>query len=114
MLDRFLSESGDVLYNFTQAKKVLDLFKKLSLGRKHPDQEALSVFNQVTADATDMSKYQDLLSKAVAAITGKSEEKGIESLFHRGGTVITKDSFKGIDDFEVVSYLIVVGENARQ
>jgi hypothetical protein len=58
-----------------------------------------------------MSHYQGLLAKAVAAITGKAEEKGVESLFHRGGTVMTKESFQGIDDFEVIAYLVIVGES---
>ena len=34
----------------------------------------------------------------------------VESLFQRGGTVLSKDSFQGIDDFEVVAYLIVLGD----
>ena len=55
-----------------------------------------------------MSHYQGLLAKAVAAITGKAEEKGVESLFQRGGTVLTNDSFRGIDDFEVVAYLVIL------
>ena len=50
------------------------------------------------------------MAKAVAAITGKAEEKGVESLFQRGGTVLSKDSFRGIDDFEVVAYLIVLAD----
>jgi hypothetical protein len=37
---------------------------------------------------------------------------GVESLFSPGGTVISKDSFKGMDDFEVVSYLILLGKDA--
>lgn len=96
---------------FTQAKKILDLLKKLSLGRSMPDEGAVTRFKAVTRDGTDMSKYQVLLAKAVAAITGKTEEKGVESLFQRGGTVLSKESFQGIDDFEVVSYLIILGEN---
>jgi len=105
----WVSESGEVQLNFTQAKKILDLFKKLSLGRSHPNEDAVARFNAATRDGTDMSKYQVLLARAVAAITGKAEEKGVESLFQRGGTVLSKDSFQGIDDFEVVSYLIILG-----
>jgi len=31
-----------------------------------------------------------------------------------GGTVLSKDSFQGIDDFEVIAYLIIVGEESRR
>jgi len=54
-----------------------------------------------------MSLYRTLLETSVNNIIGKSEEKGVESLFSRGGTVLTKDSFKGVEDFEVISYLII-------
>jgi len=106
----YVSDSGEIRLNFTQTKKTLDLFKKLSLGRSQSNALALEQFNTATRNGADMSQYQALLAKAVTAITGKAEEKGVESLFQRGGTVLTKESFKGIDDFEVMAYLIVLGD----
>lgn len=105
----YVTDSGEVRLNFTHAKKTLDVLKKLALGRPHPDDAAVAQFNAQSRNAVDMSHYQTLLAKAVAAITGKAEEKGVESLFQRGGTVLSKESFQGIDDFEVVSYLIILG-----
>lgn len=104
----YVSDNGEVLLNFTHAKRILDLFKKIAINRSIPDRTAMSLFNGSTHNGTDMSHYRNLLGKAVAAITGKAEEYGVESLFHRGGTVINKDSFKGIDDFEVIAYLIIL------
>ncbi|MEI6336247.1 MAG: hypothetical protein WCS87_16940 [Methylococcaceae bacterium] len=43
-----------------------------------------------------MSHYRHLLEVAINSIIDKSEEKGVESLFSRGGTVLTKDSFKDL------------------
>jgi len=103
-----VSESGEVQLNFTQAKKILDLFKKLSIGHSQPNERVVAQFNAATRHGADMSKYQGLLARAVAAISGKAEEKGVESLFQRGGTVLSKDSFKGIDDFEVIAYLVIL------
>ena len=40
----------------------------------------------------------------------KAEEKGVESLFHCSGTVLSKESFQGISNFEVVSYLIILDD----
>ena len=104
----YVSDNGEVLLNFTHAKRILDLFKKIAINRSIPDRTAVSLFNGYTHNGTNMSHYRNLLGKAVAAITGKAEEYGVESLFHRGGTVINKDSFKGIDDFEVIAYLIIL------
>ena len=105
----WVSETGEDHLNFTQAKKILDLLKKLSIGRSNPNEDAVARFNAATRGGTDMSKYQALLARAVGAITGKAEERGVESLFQPGGTVLSRDSFKGIDDFEVISYLVVLG-----
>ena len=109
----YVANNGEILLNFSHTKKVLDLWKKMSIGRSNPDNEAVQHFNDITRNVTDMSLYQNLLAKAVAAITGKAEEKGVESLFQRGGTAITQESFKGINDFEVVSYLIVLANGTR-
>lgn len=106
----YVSDAGEVRLNFTNAKQILDLLKKVTLGKTAPDDDDCARFSALTRDGADMAHYQGLLARAVAAITGKAEEKGVESLFHRGGTVISKDSFKGIEDFEVVAYLVIVPE----
>ena len=108
----YVSNDGSVLLQFTQTKKILDLLKKMSIHRKSVDDEATTRFSNLTRKGSDMSQYRNLLSKAVQALTGAAEERGVESLFSPGGTVINKNSFKGMDDFEVVSYLILLGEEA--
>jgi len=109
----YVSDEGEVKLNFTSTKRILDVFKKLSLGRSQPDDAAVAVFNTRTKNGSQMSHYQGLLAKAIAAVTGKAEEKGVESLFRRGGTVLAKDSFQGINDFEVVAYLAIVDIDAE-
>lgn len=109
----YVSDSGEIYLNFTHSKKILDILKKSSIGQTNPDPIALAQFNRFTRNARDMSYYQSLLGKAVSAITGKAEEHGVESLFQRGGTVLNKDSFRGIEDFEVVAYLIILGEEVQ-
>jgi len=96
-----------VTYPFTQSKKILDVLKKQGLGNRHPDIRAVERMNAVTGRGKDMSHYRTLLECAVSSIIGKSEEKGVESLFSRGGTLMTKESFQGMEDFEVISYMIV-------
>ncbi|MDR4516158.1 MAG: SNF2-related protein [Nitrosomonas sp.] len=103
----YVTEAGQIKYNFVQAKKILDILKKQGLGWHRPNTKALNSFRDATRDGKDMAQYRHALELAVGSIIGKAEEKGVESLFSRGGTVLTKDSFKGIEDFEVVSYLII-------
>ena len=100
----YVLENGEVCHNFPQAKKILDLLKKLALGKTEPDAAAVSAFNAITKHGADMERYQSLLAKAIAAVTGKADEKGIESQFQPGGTTMGKDTFNGADDSEVIAY----------
>ena len=71
------------------------------------DRAAVEALNAETKNGREMGRYCVALSLAIESIVGKTEEKGVESLFTRGGTALTKDHLKGGDDFEVVSFLIV-------
>jgi len=103
----YVTDDGEVKHTFTQPKRILDILKKQSLGNQLPDAKAIERMSEVTKNGKDMSHYRSLLEIAVSSIVGKSEEKGVESLFSRGGTNLTKDSFQGMEDFEVISYMIV-------
>lgn len=105
-----LGEDGAVLLPFTQAKQVLDRLKKLCVGRDLPDAEAVARFDKATRNGQDMRAVQDLLAKAVASIVGKKEERAVASLFSAGGTHALKGEFAGINDFEVVAFLVVLSE----
>lgn len=105
----YVSDDGEILHSPKQTRKMLDLLRKHGLGRHGPDQQAIAALDRKTDHGRDMSHYRDLLEGAVNAIIGRSEEKGVESLFSRGGTVVAKDTFRGVEDFEVVSFLIVEG-----
>lgn len=103
----YVSDDGEVSFGYTQAKKVLDLLKRHGLGKKHPEAPAVERMDRRTKGGKDMSHYRRLLQRAVSGIIGKSEEKGVESLFNRGGTHVTAESFQGVEDFEVVSYMVI-------
>ena len=46
----------------------------------------------------------------LASVVGKSEERAVASLFSPGGTHAIKGEFAGINDFEVVAFLVVLPE----
>ncbi len=106
----YVSDEAVIELNFTQSKKVLDLMKRQAFTYAEVDQMAAEHVNVTTKNGRDMEHYQHLLAVAVDSIAGKSEEKGVESLFTKGGTVLTATSSQGIEDFSVVSYLILVSD----
>jgi SNF2 family DNA or RNA helicase len=106
----YVAEDGTTLLPYTQAKHVLDRMKKLCLGREEPLQSAIKTFDQRTRNGQDMGVLRKGLSAAVASITGKKEERAVASLFSPGGTHAQKGEFAGVDDFEVVAFLVVLAD----
>ena len=107
----YVTDNAVVELTFTQSKKVLDLLKRQAFNHSGIDEKAASYVNGATKQGFNMKHYQHLLAVAVDSIAGKSEEKGVESLFTKGGTVLTATSSQGIEDFAVVSYLILVDQD---
>lgn len=107
-----VGEDEAVVLPYTQAKQILDRLKRLSLGRDLPDASASSSFEKRTRKGEDMRAAQRLLAAAVASIVGKNQERAVASLFSPGGTPAIKGEFAGINDFEVLAYLVVLPETA--
>ena len=107
-----VGDDGTVLLPYTQAKQVLDQLKRLTLGRELSDAGACTRFDRATRHGEDMRQPQKLLAAAVASIAGKSEERAVASLFSPGGTHALKGEFAGINDYEVIAYLVVLPSEA--
>lgn len=103
----YISNNGEIVYNHLQPKNLLDTMRHLCKGNAEPIKEVYVPFNKETKDGRNMSKYSALLQKSVESIIDIKEQADILSLFTPGGTTITKDSFKGLDDFELITMLIV-------
>ena len=103
-----VGEDGAVILPYTQAKQILDTLKRLCLGRDLPDAGACARFDRATRQGEDMRAAQRLLSAAVASVVGRTEERAVASLFSPGGTHAMKREFAGINDFEVVAFLVVL------
>jgi hypothetical protein len=107
-----IGADGAVALSFNQAKQALDRIRRLCVGRDMPDAEACARFDQQTRNGENMTGTQKLLASAIASIVGKKEERAIASLFAPGGTHAMKGEFAGINDFEVVAFLVVLPNTA--
>ncbi len=105
-----MGEDGQTLLSPNQVKPILDRLRKLCVGRDHLDQEACRRFDALTRNGEEMAVYQKLLAEAVAAVAGRSDERAVESLFTPGGTFSAKGEFAGMNDFEVIAFVIVLPE----
>jgi hypothetical protein len=107
-----ISEAGEVLLPFTQAKRILDRLKRLCSGREQPDAEACARFDKATKQGEDMRYAQRSLATAAGSVVGKTEQRAVASLFTPGGTHALAGEFAGIDDFEVIAFLVILPEAA--
>jgi len=76
-------------------------------GKVEPDMDLCQQVNRETKDGRDMQKYSKLLSEAINSIIEKKEENEIDSLFQQGGTTALLSNITGLDDFELICFLIV-------
>jgi hypothetical protein len=109
----YVADDGEVSYSYLHVKKQLDFYKKLCSGSKIVVGNLVEAFNMETNEGRNMKKYSDLLEAAIENIIGKKEEIGVASLFSKGGTTLQKSSFSGIEEFELISFLIIKSEELR-
>ena len=105
-----VGDNGSVILPYTQAKQILDRLKRLCLGRDMADAGACARYDKATKQGEEMLAAQRLLAAAVASVAGKNQERAVASLFTPGGTHAMKGEFAGINDFEVMAYLVILPE----
>ena len=86
---------------------MLDDIRLLCRGKTEPIKEVYERFNQETDDGKDMAEMSELLSKAIDSIIDIKEESDIDSLFSAGGTSALMGQVSGLDDFELICFLVV-------
>ena len=103
----YIQENGLVYSNHIDVKKVLDIFRALAKNKEEPDYKSCEIFNEETKEGSDMKKYSGLLHKAIESIINIKEDQDLNSLFKAGGTSIGLGEIKGLEDFELVSFLVI-------
>jgi hypothetical protein len=103
----YISHQGQVLHDHSEVKRLLDLVRAACKGRDQPMPEACRRFNAETADGRQMQAYSDLLGHAIRSMIQVKEEKDIDSLFTGGRTTALVNSIAGLDDFELITFLII-------
>ena len=104
----YIGLEGKIVCDYLNPKKLLDDMRLLCRGKSQPITEAYTTFNKETNDGRNMSEMSVLLSDAINSIIDIKEENDIDSLFKSGGTSALLSEVKGIDDFELVTFLVVI------
>ena len=105
----YISRTGEVIHDHTEVKRLLDLVRSSCKGHDKPIVDAYQCFNQETADGRQMQAYSDLLGQAIRSMIEVKEEKDLDSLFSGGTTTALTNTISGLDDFELISFLVIQG-----
>ena len=103
----YIGIDGEVICDYLNPKKMLDDIRLLCRGKNEPIKYLCQQFNEETDDGRDMVEMSELLSEAIESIISSKEESDIDSLFSAGGTSALMSSVSGLDDFELICFLVI-------
>jgi len=103
----YIGTDGEIVCDYLNPKQMLDDIRLLCREKSEPWKELCRKFNARTDDGRNMSELSDLLNEAINSIIDSKEESDIDSLFSVGGTTALLNTVSGLDDFELICFLVV-------
>ena len=103
----YIGIDGEIVCDYLNPKKLLDTVRLLCRGKKEPVLSLCRKFNEETNDGRNMEEVSSLLNDAINSIIDVKEESDIDSLFSAGGTSALMSEISGLDDFELICFLVV-------
>lgn len=103
----YISNDGEVICDHLSPKQMLDKMRLLCRGKTEPIPAVYRRFNQETKDGRDMTRFSRLLGDAIASIVEIKNENDIDSFLGGGEVSFLSNAIKGLDDFELICFLVV-------
>jgi hypothetical protein len=103
----YVNNDGESVIPQNEVKRLLDMIRTGCKGNDEPILDLCKVFNKETRDGRKMDKYSELLTEAIRHILNTKAEDDIESLFAGSRTSALTKGFSGMDDFELIAFLVV-------
>ena len=103
----YIGVDGEIVCDYLNPKKLLDTMRLSCRGKSEPIKAVYDIFNAETDDGRNMADMSSLLSDTITSIIDTKEESDIDSLFKAGGTSALMSAVSGLDDFELICFLVV-------
>lgn len=104
----YIGMDGEIITKHLQPKDTLDVMRHLARGKKEPDKMLCDRFNKETNNGKNMGKVSQLLGNSIMSIIDAKEESDIDSFFFGGQTSFLSGGFSGLDDFELICFMVVI------
>jgi hypothetical protein len=103
----YVDMDGQTVVPYTEVKRLLDLIRSAAKPCTEPILSVYQAFNERTQDGREMGTYSNLLTAAIRSIVDTGEEKELDGLFSGQKSSIAIGPAAGIDDFELIAFLVV-------
>ena len=105
----YMYEDGNIKYNYTNAKQILDIYRLLCSDIETAIDELCDLFNKETKQGTDVDNYTFLLKNAVSEIGRIFKKRSLKALQStRNAVLISKENqITSVNDFELIKWLII-------
>ena len=103
----YVDNDGEVICDHLSPKQMLDKMRFLCKNKTEPIPECYRLFNKETNDGKNMSKFSKLLGDAIASIIETKDESDIDNFLSGGQISFLTNEIKGLDDFELICFLVV-------
>lgn len=103
----YIKQNGEIISNHLNVKNTLDILRSISKGKEEPIKAVYEIFNNETDDGKNMKTYSDLLGSAIDSIIHVKDESDVDSLFTSGGTTALMNTIKGLEDFELIAFMVI-------
>ena len=105
----YIRDDGEVRYTFAQPKQILEMYRLLCADVERAYENLCTLFDKETDNGGDMTRYNDLLQKAVNSLTRTYRKRAVSNLVAgRGGTLVKPEKqVRNVTDFELITWLVI-------
>lgn len=104
----YVGNNEEIITNHLQPKETLDEMRHIAKGKSTPDPVLCHRFNKETKDGRNMARVSKLLEDAISSMIEAKEEEDISSFFSAGETTFQSGGFSGLEDFELICFMVVM------
>lgn len=103
----YISNDGEIICDHLSPKEMLDKMRYLCKDKKEAIPDLYKQFNKETNDGKDMNKLSELLGQAISSIIEVKEQREIDSFLSGDQVSFFANEIKGLDDFELICFLVI-------
>lgn len=103
----YLDEAGNVVRNHMEVKAILDILRTTCKHHTEPIADLCRAYNRETKDGYKMDKYSRLLDRSIESIIDVKEADDLNTLFNTGSDILFNSGIQGLDDFELITFVVI-------